>query len=164
MIQHMHASATWMCTCKCAPMRCVCIWVHFWNHSGSCKTCWKQGSYFQFFLFKFSLLKWHFFLICMKNLPVCLNGERFVHLSLHGDGGQEEEHPQLLVETHLLLSLNCWDHGVSQTPEQAQGHLVAGLPAVCKDRMKGPNGAYCILGGMLNGLGARKSALWGDRE
>lgn len=49
---------------------------------------------------------------------------------------------------------------MSQTPEQAQRHLGAGPSAMCKDRMKGPNGAHCILGGVLDGMGARRSALW----
>lgn len=103
----------------------------------------------------------------MKKLPLCLNGEKFVQLSLCRGDGHEEEHPQLLVQTQLLPSLSSsslsvyQDCGVSQTPEQAQRHLVAGLSALCKDRMEGPNGAHCILSGMLDGLGARRSVSWG---
>lgn len=49
---------------------------------------------------------------------------------------------------------------MSQTPELVQRPLGAGPSAVCKDRMKGPNGTLCILGGMLGGLEARGSVLW----
>ena len=67
----------------------------------------------------------------------------------------------IFAQLELQLSLSVYHgRGVPQTPERAQRRVAAGPSAVRKDRVKGPNGARCTLGGTPGGLGGRRSVSW----